>query len=332
MVRGLRLIATGLLLCVLAFLTVWGSLALWFQMPGPTVVRLLSAGVFAFLGLAALAALLNLATRRWLLTFGVAFGALAVFWASLVPPVDGDWSPELTRQVSGTIEADTLTLRNVRDFEWRSDSDFTEVWTTESYDLGSIETVDLYMSYWGGPTMAHLMTSFGFADGRYLAWSVEVRRSVGGEFSPVGDFFKSNPIAIVASEEKDVVGLRSNIQKADVYMFRLDVEPDAARRFLEEYVRQANRLTERPRFFNSVFSNCSMTVLQMAKAVGADLPFDWRLIVNGYLPDYLYRRDAMNSDLSLEALYDLGDITEHARGHGLTEGFSEAIRVDVPNP
>jgi len=51
----------------------------------------------------------------------------------------------------------------------------------------------MFMSYWSGPTIAHVIMSFGFDDGRYLAWSIEVRRLAGGSFSPLADLFKNSP-------------------------------------------------------------------------------------------------------------------------------------------
>lgn len=317
---------------VFAYATVWGALALWFQLPGAAWSVAVTSAIYAALGLSATAAIIRPSGKRPIVIFGIAFMAVALYWSTLTPPKDGDWSPEVARQVTGVIERDRLTLTNFRDFEWRTDDDVTEIWTTRSFDLDQIESVDLFQSYWAGPSMAHLMISFGFADGQYLTWSVEVRRSKGEKFSPIADYFKSNPVSIVAGSEEDIVGLRSNIQKADVHLFRLDVAPEERRIFLEEYVRAANEIESSPIFFNSFFTNCSMSVLKLVNRVGADLPLDWRVYINGYLPEYLYDLGKLNQDLSIEELYQIGDISERARNHGLVEGFSQAIRVGVPSP
>ena len=328
----LRGLARLLLALAVGYLTAWGTMALWFKLPGPDTVRWLVAAAFAALGLGTVAGIFTIARLRWLSVFALASIVLLVWWNSLVPPSEGQWSPELARQVTGTIEGDILTLENARAFEWRSEDDFKEVWTTRSYDLSKIESVDLFMSYWGGRNMAHLMLSFGFADGDYLAWSIEVRRRSDDSFSPVADFFKAHPIAIVAGEERDVVGLRSNIQKASVRLFHLRMPPDRARNLIEAYVAGANRLVEEPHWFNSVFTNCSRTAILLARYAGARLPADWRIIVNGYFPDYLHDRGALDPDVSIEELYRLGDISERARAEGLTENYSRAIRDGVPMP
>lgn len=315
-----------------AFSGLWGAMALWFRLPGSDCITTAASFAFAALAFWAALSLFRPGRRRWVAAYAVSFGALIIWWNTLVPPAEGNWSPEVARQVTGSIEGDVLTLRNMRTFDWRTEEDFTETWGTQSFDLSQIESVDLFMSYWAGPSMAHLMLSFGFADGTYLSWSAEVRRPVGKEFSPVADFFKSNSLVIVAGTEPDIVGLRSNIQMADVYMFRLAGDPARRRRLLEGYVESANRLALRPAFFHSLLTNCSMTVIQLARSLGADLPADWRVLVNGYFPEYLYELNAMNDKISFEELRTLGYISERARAQGLNEGFSQAIRMGVPSP
>ncbi|MEM6374537.1 MAG: DUF4105 domain-containing protein, partial [Pseudomonadota bacterium] len=209
---------------------------------------------------------------------------------------------------------------------------FDEVWVSRTYDMSKITSVDLFMSYWAGPAMAHLMVSYGFEDGTNLTWTVEVRRAIGGSFSPVADYFKANTMAVIASEERDVVGVRTNIRKERVQLFRLRGQPEAARDMLTAYVDLANSVAEEPRWFHSVFSNCSLTVVDLARSVGINLPLDYRVIVNGFFPEYLYEQGAMNPDFTIEELYSLGAISARGQEAGLTDEYSAAIREGVPAP
>jgi len=332
--RLLKIVSLLIVALIIALATAWASLALWFRLPLPETGRAVAAGLFALFGLATVLAL-GLGRRRFVAAaaFIVAFGAILVWWSTILPPADGDWAPDVARQVTGTHEGNVLTLTNVRDFEWRSNTDFTERWTTRSYDLDKLQTLDMFMSYWAGPEMAHVIMSFGFEGGDYLAWSIEVRREKGGQFSPVADLFKNSPLVIVAADERDVVGVRSNVRGEDVQLYRLRTPPDQARILLLEYVVDANSLSTTPRFYNSITTNCTTAIVKMMRAVGDVVPFDWRLIVNGYLPEYAYRRGALDTRLPLSELRRLSHIGERAREAGLTSpDFSRLIRVGVPSP
>ncbi len=325
------------LLKILAFLLLgysmlWGALALWFRLPDMPALKLAVIAVFLVPGVFASIHLFNGKTWRSILVYIAGFVLLMVWWNSLTPPTADDWAPEVARQVTGTISDDELTLEGVRAFEWRTQDDFTEVWSNRTYDLSRLETLDLFLSYWGDPRMAHFILSFGFGDDTYLAWSVEVRRLTTGTYSPLADFFKENPLVIVAAEEFDVVGMRSNIRQDDVHIFRIKANPDNLRRLLEGYVADANSLAAQPEWYNSIFTNCTTVVFKTMAALGLNAPFDWRIIVNGYLPDYLYEHGVLNTEYSVEELRQLGRIAERAESEGLTAGYSKAIRKGVPSP
>lgn len=311
---------------------VWASLALWFRAPGPEWLRAIAAGAFGLLALATILGLLAGRRLRSLGLFAAAFGAVLLWWSTIKPPETGNWSPDVARQVTGVVDGDMLTLTNVRDFDWSSRTEFKERWVTETYDLSKLRYLDLFLAYWAGPEMAHVIMSFGFEDGRYLAWSIEVRSLKGGEFAPIADLFRNSPLVIVASEERDVVRLRSNIREEDVQLYRLRTPPDIARAILLQYVEESNDLAASPRFYNSIVTNCTTAVVKLIRAAGGHMPFDWRLIVNGFLPGYLYDRDAVDTSISLAELRARSRISARAREVDLSPDFSKLIREGVPSP
>ncbi len=326
----LKFVLAALACLAISYSMLWGALAIWFKLPVPELAKYMVIGVFLIPGAFSVAHLFTKKTRRAFLVYAVFFAALLAWWNTLTPPADGDWAPTSARQVTGTIEGDILTLDGVREFQWRSENDFTENWTKRTYDLSQLKTLDLLLSYWGDPKMAHFMLSFGFATGEYLTWSVEVRRFKDGGYSPVADFFKAHPLVIFAAEEFDIVGLRSNIWDNDVHIFRLPGRPENMRPLLEEYVRDANLLAQKPHWYNSISTNCTTVVFKMLDAVGVRYDFDWRIIVNGYLPEWLYDNGSLNINYTVEELRALGRINERAKAVGLTDAFSDAIREGVP--
>jgi len=332
-----RRAATALLrILVSAFVIVpisaWGALALWFRLPAPEGLRALAAVLFAILGLATVAALFLRRSLIALAVFAVVFGALLVWWHTITPPRDGDWAPDVARQTTATIEGDILTLSDVRDFDWSSDSDFTERWSKRSYDLSKLRTLDLFLAYWAGPEMAHVVMSFGFVDGDHIAWSVEIRREKTSEYSPVADAFKSHTLVYLATTERDSVRLRSNVRGEDVRLYRLNTPPEQARALLEEYAVQATALAAEPKWYNSITANCATVVFKIVRAAGGTFPFDWRLVVNGFLPGYLYDHRVVVTSIPLAELMQRAAISEKARAADQSPDFSQAIRVGVPSP
>jgi hypothetical protein len=331
-----RLASTIVWIClsalVIAPLTAWAALALWFRLPAPEWAKAGAAGVLVILAFATVLALFT--RRRWvaLWVFALVFGGIVVWWGSIKPPADGDWAPDVARQTTGMLDGDILTLSDVRDFDWVTDNDFSERWSKRSYDLSRLKTLDLFLAYWGGPEMAHLIMSFGFEGGEKLAWSVEVRREKTGQFSPIADAFKSHTLVYLATTERDSVRLRSNVRGEDVRLYRLRASPEAVRTVLLQYVAEANELAERPAFYNSLTTNCTTAVVKLIRTAGGTLPFDWRLIVNGYLPGYLYDHGAVVTTIPLSELMALARIDERARAADQSPEFSRLIRVGVPSP
>ena len=328
----MRLSLVVIVILAIGLMTVWACLALFYKFPAPEALRNITAILFGLVGITAVSSLIG--RFRWLpiLIFLVAFGSVVIWWASIKPPREGDWAHDVARQVTGSIDGDRLTLKNVRNFGWNPDGSAVERWETRSYDLRKLQTLDLIMSYWAGPEMAHMILSFGFEDGAYLAWSIEVRRHSGGAFSPLADLFKANPLVIVAADERDVVRVRSNIRDEDVRLFRMRTPPENATKLLLQYVADANALAEHPEFYNSLTTNCTTASTRMMRAVGAKFPFDWRLIVNGYLPDFAYQRGALDSRIPFSELKAAAHIDARARAADTSVDFSKLIRAGIPSP
>ena len=259
-------------------------MALWFRLPAPEAVRARRRRRRRLRGPRHDdRALFPLPLARARPGFALAFAGVLVWWSTILPPLDGDWAPDVARQTTGTVKGDILTLSDVRDFDWRSDDDFTQRWETRSYDLSKLNSLDLILSYWAGPKIAHLIMSFGFSDGQVLAWSIEVRREKSGDYSPVADAFRSHTLVYLATTERDSVRLRSNVRGEDVRLYRLRASPQAIRDAPPRLCRRSERLQAQPAWYNSITTNCSTAVSQMIRSLGGALPFDWRLIVNGFI-------------------------------------------------
>jgi hypothetical protein len=321
----------GALAALLLFVSgAWGALALAFRFPGPRFARLGAASLWA-LGCVALWVAWFVFHAGWALwTLLVAFGLLLAWWATIRPSNDRVWADDVACLAHGEVDGSRVVLHNVRNFDWRSEDDHDARWETREYDLDRLAGADAIVSYWSGQAIAHAMLSFGFDDGRHVVFSVEIRRKRGEAFSEIGGFFRQFELVLIAADERDIVRVRTNVRGEDDYVFPLRMTPEAMRSLFLSYVAAANQLARTPRFYNTVTSNCTTIVYRMAKRIDGGLPFDLRLLLTGYLPEYLMDNGALDRRMGVDEWRRLGRITERARATRPGDDFSAAIRVGVP--
>lgn len=322
------------LLLTLAILiaATWGTGLLLFRLSG-AVASIAAVGF----GIAALAGLVGVWTgaARLPLGFAMVFVGLLGWWSTFQPSHDRDWIPELARLPQIAREGDRITVSNLRHFRWRTESDYDQHWETRSFDLSKLEGADLFLSYWSGEAIAHLLLSFTFADSPPLTFSIEVRREKGEEWSSLAGFFSSYEMAYVAADERDIVGLRTHARGEDTRLFRLAASPAQARDLLLAYAKDVNRLALKPRWYNTITTNCTTVVFHLVRTVAPgwtfSLPLDPRVLLSGYLPGYLQRIGAVRTDIPLAELVQKGRISERARTLSLDDpDFSKKIREGVP--
>jgi hypothetical protein len=313
---------------VLALATLWAAAALWIDGPES---RLL-AGVLAG-GLVLLAGLTAALVRPWRRAAVAAFALFAVvlaWWLALAPSNERDWQPDVARLATATVDGSRLTVRNVRNFEYRSETDFTERWETRTYDLDTLAGVDVFVSFWGPTLYGHTITSWEFADGRHLAVSVETRKEKDEEYSALRGFFRQYEIYYVVADERDLIPLRTNVRSETVKLYRTLGTRDRGRTLLLDFVAAINAIAEQPRWYHALTQNCTTTIWHHMKAVGSGSPFDWRLLANGYLVDLAYERGTVNTEIGRDELRRRSDITARARSAIGLEDFSRAIREGLP--
>jgi hypothetical protein len=327
----LRIMATSLATFVVTISALWGAFALWYQAPGGQTLKALSVLLWLGFNLTLLIGLWQERAAISLLAFLVAFGVLLIWWQRIPPSNDRIWADDVAQITTGTVAGNQVTLHNVRNFDWRSTTDYTQRWDTRHYDLDRLRSVDMIMSYWNSPAIAHMLISVGFDGGEQVVFSVEIRREKTEDFSEIGGFFKEFELSIIAADERDVIRLRTNVRGEDDYLYRLHLSPAAMRSLFLGYIDQANLLLHTPRFYNSITVNCTTLVYHMMKRIVGYLPLSYRLIFSGYLPGYVYEVGGLDSRYSLEQLRALGRITERAKQADRSATFSADIRRGVPD-
>lgn len=244
-------------------------------------------------------ALMGQGKALWLLILTALGIVLAQVWFSFIPARgDREWAPELQHGVTAEISGSTVHLHNIRNFDWTRDS-FTPAWEERVVDMDQITSVDIVTSVWGNPLIAHLMISFGFADGQHVVFSAEIRRTKDEEFSTLGGLVREFELVLIGADERDVIHLRTDARDETVSLFPLTLPPEQRKALFLGFVDLGNALEAQPKWYNTITANCTTVPWRLARSLGDALPLDWRLVATAKFPGYLHDRGALRPDLSL---------------------------------
>lgn len=307
-------------------ITAWAVAALVIDLP--PAWRIPIAGLY-LVGLAAVLFLVRSLDRRAVISL-VGFAGVVAWWLMLAPSDTRNWQADVDRTAWADIMGDAVTLHNVRNTDYRTETDYTPRWETRRYDLTQLKGIDLFITYWGSPWIAHPILSFQFADGKRVAFSVEVRKEVGESYSSLLGFFRQYELIYVVADERDVIRLRTNYRHAEeVYLYRTVATPDMARAIFLDYLRSLNDLHQKPAFYNALTSNCTTNI---RSHLPSDLVsrWNWRLLLNGKADEYLYQRGLLAGDLPFDELKARAHINDAAHAAGQATDFSDRIRVGRP--
>lgn len=328
-VAGGALVNTVLALGM-AFAGVWGVGALVYEFPASPALRIAVAAMWAVAVLACMWLWFARGSLAALAVFIAVLALLLMWWSTLRPSHERDWADDVARLPQVTVQGDRLVIDGVRNFDWRSDTDYDIHWERREYRLDQLQSLDLILSYWMGPRIAHTLVSFGFSDGQHLVLSVEIRKERHEVFSSVGGFFRQFETIVVAADERDIIRVRSDVRNEDVYLYRLDVSQAQMRALLLGYVQEMQTLATTPRFYNTLTSNCTTIVFDLARRISPRTGLDYRLLLSGYVDEYVYELGLMTPGYDFPTLKAAGRITEHFLSPASRAGFSTAIRRTLP--
>ena len=326
--RLLKFLLRGLRFLVLAGLALWSILAVYYSNLPAAWLRTLAAAVYALLLGAILWRVRPWRLARWV---GLGLFALVILWFLFTPPSNNrDWQPDVAVLPYADINGDQVNLHNIRNCDYRTETDYTVQYYDKTFDLAKLRSVDLFLVYWGSPMIAHTMMSFGFEGGDYLCVSIETRKEKGENYSALKGFFRQYELTYVVGDERDLVRLRANFRGEQVYLYRLNTDLAVARLVLLDYLTEVNHLKQRPEWYNALSSNCTTNIRGHTKPYVKGARFDWRIVLNGRIDELAYERKTLNQSLPFRELKSRSLINNRARAADRDAAFSTLIREGLP--
>jgi hypothetical protein len=265
------------------------------------------------------------------LVFLLLFITVLVWWLLIPASNNRDWQPDVALLPSAVIDGNMITVRNIRNCDYRSETDYTVSYYDKTFDLSKLQGADLFICFWGSPLIAHTIMSFCFEPDQYLCISIETRKEVGEEYSAIKGFFRQYELIYIVGDERDLIRLRTNFRKETVYLYRLTAKPALVCKVLLDYLKRINQLNRQPEWYNALTENCT-TAIRGHTAPYTRGKMSWKLLLNGYLDTLLYENKAIDTSMPFEKLKSLSQINDKALKADNITDFSITIREGLPNP
>ena len=259
--------------------------------------------------------------------------AVAVWYFTISPSNDREWAPEYAKLATATINGDRVTLHNYRMLERGLDGAMHETYVDQTFDVRELTRADLIMSYWGPKRIAHALVSFEFSDGRYAAMSIEVRRRASQKgFDMVSSLFRNFELIYVVGHERALIGGGMLDDHHRIFLYRTNITPQRSRALFLRYAQTLNELARAPQWYNAVTDNCTTGIYMHLRHIPQPPAFSMTILINGYLPEYIYEQGSLGNAMPWPELNRRCDIKAAGRRAYGSPDFSRLIRQDVPIP
>lgn len=263
-------------------------------------------------------------TRIFLL---VVFGIVFAFYLTQSPSNNRDWANDQVILPYAVFDGDSVVIRNIRDFTYLGESEYEPHYYDKRFDTSELASVDYIVEPFGSMGAAHTFLSFGFGNGNYVAISVEIRKEVGESFSPVKGLFRAYELMYVIADEKDVIKLRANYRKHDVYLYPVLIPRAGMKQLFLDMLTRANALRESPEFYNTLTNTCTTNIAKHVNAVAPDaIPWDLRLFLPKNSDELAYELGLIDRSISLKEARARHRINARAEKYADNADFSTQIR------
>ena len=261
----------------------------------------------------------------------IALGILGVailLWFLPQPSNDRVWVANQAVLPSAEFDDNLVHVRNIRNTTYRSTTDYTPAYYDKTFDLDKLTSVWYIVepfSNWKGA--AHTFLSFGFDDDEYLAISVEIRKEEGEGFSAFKGLFKQYEVIYVIADERDVITVRTNHRRDDVFLYPIKTTREKIRDMFVAMLERANRLRAEPEFYNTLTNTCTTNIVNHVNALSPNrVPFSYKILLPGYSDQLAYDLGLIDTDLPFEAARERFRINDRAERYADSADFSVRIR------
>ena len=263
--------------------------------------------------------------------FGITLCLIITRHLMLKPSNNRSWVNDNDRLANAEFDGDYVTIKNIRNFNWRSTRDYDERWIEKKFNLTEVSKLWFVLEYFDPKKrqMAHTILGFEFEDGSRVCCSIEVRREKGEKYHPIRGFFRQYELIYVWATERDAIGVRARCREKSVtHLFEAVVlGPGNERKMLESYLKRTNKLYESPEWYNTITNTCTTNIVNHVNEVyPGRVPKAISIFLPGLSPKLLCNNNLVKIDSSLENTLEKSIIDYKAKKWDGESDFGNWIR------
>jgi hypothetical protein len=265
--------------------------------------------------------------RKILYTLIAVVGICLIWLFAHQPSNDRDWAVDQSVLPSAEFLDNEIMIRNIRNFEYRSTTDYIPQYYDKTFDLDDLTSVYYLVEPFGSIGAAHTFVSFGFDDKDFISISIEIRKEKGESFSPWKGLLRQYELMYVVADERDVVKLRSNFRKDPVYLYPVNTTKENMQTIFIAMLERANKLKEAPEFYNTLTNTCTTNIVAHVNDITPNrVPWDLRLLLPENSDELAYELGLIDNSMTLEEAREKYLINERAEKYADHSDFSVKIR------
>ena len=247
----------------------------------------------------------------------------------LTPSNDREWSPDQAVLSTAKIHGDRATVRNIRNCKYLGEGEYVVDYYDQTFDLKQAKSVDfLVVPFTDTPALAHTMLSFGFEGEQYVDLSIEIRKEQGETYNPLKGAMWQYELMYVIADERDVIRLRTDVYKDQVYLYRMKASPEQVRDLFVDVLKRANRLAKKPEFYDTINNNCTNNLVNHVNRLTPDkIPYTIDVLLPGTADRLVYDLGMIDTTRSFEETKAAARINDLAAQYGESPDFSTRIRT-----
>lgn len=263
------------------------------------------------------------------IVFAVILISYFLFSLLVRPSLDRDWNRDQEILAKVTFDENLISITNIRNINYRSTTDYDVQYYDKVFDLNELNSVwymvEPFAGYGAGA--AHTLVSFGFENGDYVSVSAEIRKEIGENFSPLKGLFRQYELVYVIADERDVIKLRSNYRKDEVFLYPVVTTKENMQKLFVSMLNRANKLATEPEFYNTLTSTCTTNIVSHAnEIVPGRIPFSFKVLMPAYSDELAHKIGLIDNSIPLEDLRKKYNINERALKYAESPDFSKMIR------